>query len=383
MALTGPRIVGLVVLGAAAVTLALLPPSPEYWDRPGETRWSGPRAVRVDQLERAVSRAERRVRAAEVRDLVRATLQRDPIRPGDAPRLRIEATLSPQLAAALRASWDSLAMALEPYDRSAGLAVILLDPRSELAPRHWHYLPDATDGRTCVAVVEIGPRQKPWGDRTRWLRRVLGPCAFYAAFGPPGPQLRDWMSASAMRVAYAPTWDAPRPVRRRSPVDLTLGNQTDVVQRIGMAMFDRSYRSSLEQTGCAAGEPDACRRYLATDELGAPWYYPSLGLPGVIANRASLRSWYDPDVLYFFSDLVRLRGRDRFAAFWQSPSAVDTAFAAAYGVSLEQWTMEWVHKEGDVRVGPYIRRSSVLISLLLTLTLVLAGAWYATHRQVA
>ena len=385
MALNASRLVGLTALGAAAIAVVLLPPSPDYWERPDVERWHGPPVARVDQLDRAVNRAQRRVRAAEVRELVRAALRKDPVRPGDLPRLRIEAAVSPGDAASLHASWGGLVTALGPYDRAAGLAVILLDRPSNLPPRHWHYLPETTDGRTCVAVVEIGGGQEPWGDHTQWLRRVIGPCAFYAAFGPPGAPLQEWMTAAAMRVASAPAWDEPAHVR--APRDLAIGPAgtapADVAQRIASQMFYRSYLQGFDQTACGAGELEACRRYLAVDPLFAEPSWVSLGMPGIVWNRASLRQWYDPDVIYFLSDLVRLRGRDRFAEFWRAPAGVDSAFAGTYGLSLEQWTMEWVRQGQDVRVGPYVRRSSVLVSLLLTVLVVAAGAVFTTRRQVS
>jgi hypothetical protein len=215
---------------------------------------------------------------------------------------------------------------------------------------------------------------------------VIGPCAFYAAFGPPGAPLHEWMTAAAMRVAYAPAWDGPARMRRRSPpgvvVDPFETEGENVVQRIASQMFYRSYREGFEQTACAAGELDACRRYLRVDPLFAEWVWVSLGMPGIVPNRASLRAWYDPDVIYFFSDLVRLRGRDPFAAFWRSPATIDSAFAGTYGVSLEQWTMEWVREGREVRVGPYVRWSSVLLSLLFVALAVGAGTWFTTRRQV-
>jgi hypothetical protein len=88
-------------------------------------------------------------------------------------------------------------------------------------------------------------------------------------------------------------------------------------------------------------------------------------------------------VLNFLSDLVSLEGRDRFAAFWRSPATIDSAFAGTYGLSLEQWTMSWARQGGEVRVGPYVRRSSVLLSLLLVVLVVGAGAMLTTRRQVS
>lgn len=381
MALTGPRLAGLVAVGAAAVALALLPPSPEYWDRRGGRGGSGLPQARVEQIERAVTRAERRLRAAETRDRIRASLRDDPIRPGDRPRLRIEAALAPHLATALRASWDSLVTALEPYHPAAGLAVVLLDAPAGLSPRHWQYLPEVTDGRTCVAVAELGRWRMPWPDRTHWLRRVLGPCAFYAAFGPPGARVREWLDGGAMQTAYVPTWDTAAPRRRAARDALTAGD-TGIVQRIALAMTPPR-RSSLEHTACAAGRRDWCDRYLATDELAQAWAWGDLGMPGVIANRAALLRWYDPDVVYFLSDLVRLRGRERFAGWWRSTGAADSAFAATYGASLDRWTMQWIRQGGSVRTGPYVRRASVLTSVLFAVTLVLAAVWYVTRRQVA
>jgi hypothetical protein len=271
--------------------------------------------------------------------------------------------------------------AFEPYHPAVGLAVVLLDAPTGLAPRHWQYLPEATDGRTCVAVAELGRWRMPWPDRTHWLRRVLGPCAFYATFGPPGPRVRQWLDRGAMQTAYVPTWDTAVPRRLAAGDALTAGD-TGIVQRIALAMTPPR-RSSLEHTACAAGQRDWCGRYLATDELAWARVGGDLGMPGVIANRASLLRWYDPDVVYFLSDLVRLRGRDRFAAWWRSSAAVDSAFAATYGMSLDLWTRQWLRRSGAVRTGPYVRRASVLTSLLFAMTLAAAAVWYSTRRQVA
>jgi hypothetical protein len=42
------------------------------------------------------------------------------------------------------------------------------------------------------------------------------------------------------------------------------------------------------------------------------------------------------------ADAVRSLGPERFARFWQSPSAPDTAFFTATGTGIEEWTQRWL-----------------------------------------
>jgi hypothetical protein len=76
-------------------------------------------------------------------------------------------------------------------------------------------------------------------------------------------------------------------------------------------------------------------------------------------------------------------GRERFAEFWQSSLPVDSAFHRAFGVSIEQWTMQWARDQvGDWEVGPGPTVGVTLSALMVAGVLVTASALLVAWRQV-
>jgi hypothetical protein len=216
---------------------------------------------------------------------------------------------------------------------------------------------------------------------------VLGPCAFYAALGPPGQGIEAWLLRSGGWVATVPDWHAARQRRREPGYDAYAG-VNDRGARLFKYLFVRGYAGSLEATACAGGDAAMCRRMIDSASGTQLVFQPSrraLGLQraGIFAHSGWSASWWDNDVAHFLADLVRREGREHFARFWTSPAEPDSAFRAAYGESLESWAARWVRAGGEVRVGPFVRTSSVLISLLVAVAVVGAGAYYTTRRQVS
>jgi len=377
VALTPRHVALAVALAATLIAVALLPPSPDpHWARLGQA----PRS-RADQLHRAVETVARRVEALELRDRLRARLVRAPLPAGAPPVLWLEPDVPAATATLWRTAWDTVATRLGPmHRRSAVLVAVARDTANGLG-HAWYFLPRVTDGHTCVVAVLVGERRRdlrpasPADD----LLSFVGLCAFYGIFGAPGPAVEQWLAEEASSVGNMTQWLAATPRGRPSETPLSPPDGSPTRTLLEW-MLDARYRGDIEETACAAGRTMACRRLLARSEPLLA--HRSTGLrPLGILDRRVLASWYRSEVDFFLSDLVRDHGPERFARFWSSVEPADAAFRTAYGESLEQRTSAWLRAGREVRAGPSIRASSVLVSLVATLVVVgLAAAW-TTRRQ--
>jgi hypothetical protein len=376
-----------VIVTAALIAIAMLPPPPDpRWARFRERE---PRQ-RPDQLEFAVRRVARRVDALERRDALRARLQRAPAPPGAGPVLSLDARLPLELAAALRAGWDTAAARLGSLHPGSALVVTVgLDTVDYGWGRAWYFLPPATDGRTCAVTVLIGrsPRGFDAAAPARELLTLLGPCAYHARFGPPGPGIEGWLATRAVRTGFVPQWLEQAPRDRRPLVDAAMLDAEAAEPRteaLVARLFAIEARGELDETACAVGRLAVCRRVLEAPEpaLGRR---PTDDLPwqGIVYRPFLFSPWPRTEVDYFLSDLVRDEGPDRFARFWRSGAPLDSAFAAAYGRSLEQHARQWLRAWRDVRAGPYIRASSVLVSLVFALAVAGFAAVWTVRRRVS
>ncbi len=240
------------------------------------------------------------------------------------------------------------------------------------------YLPVATDGETCLAAIALQRRYE-----ADWHRRVndaaenfalLGPCAYYAAFGRPGVHIEDWLESSDYKPAMWPAWavDA-EPLGPLSPRELP---------------WVRSDREG-DLLPCAAGNRDACRagalrpaRFLETYLRRNPAYGRERGIVG-----ARARWWYPsamgPNVERLLSDLLVDMGEGRFARFWTAEAPLETAFADAFGVELEDWMMRWARIQvGDIE-RPVPDPSWAALGLLLTAVFVGGATFLVRGRQVS
>lgn len=379
MALTGPRVLVLALLGASLIAIALLPPSPDWWEE--RHRRMADRPTRLDLINRTVRRAEIRMRLLELRDSAAPLLARRTAQPAGIPRLVLSETIAPPHRRALAAAWDSITTELGPAAAGTGVGMRVL---ASNAPEATLYLlPDATGGGGCVVVVELG-RWRRTAHLPRALRRALGPCAYYHAFGPPGPHVRAWLERSAFHPAQETDWQGTHREVESRRADPLVPDGRDL-DRVIAAVWEGPYLETPAQTACAAGRISACARVLDTPE--GPYYrqrrWPELEAQGGFVRQGPLAPWRAPGPGYFFADLVHDQGRERFARFWRSSLSVDSAFAATYGVPLDRYVSDWLRGDRAIRLGSSIRASSVLLSLVLVVLVVGAGAVFATRRQVS
>lgn len=373
MALTLRHWIAIAALGCAAVAVAYLPPDPGSSDPrlPAEEQ----RRTALSSIESALRRANQLSVILRERDEALALLHRAP---GSA---RSPVFVDAGRARRFERYIVEAAATLAPLDSAVTLAVSLVPNESVTGEgqrlffnRLWYAFPEGTDGRTCLVIVPEGTAQSIGEPND--ASSVLGPCAYYAAFGQPGPGIEAWLATVNYYPAQEADWVSPRP-RHPGPSADDLSELT-LPQLLGGGLtFATRQGISLPAAGCAAGRRERCTAALSV----APWYRRFLDEP----HTADKPGWLgaSSDQSWYLADLVRDMGRDRFAQFWRSSLPRDSAFAQAFGMSVEEWTHQWlVQRYPDVRVGPAIRVTSVLLGFLAAGMLVAGGAYYATRRQI-
>jgi hypothetical protein len=259
-----------------------------------------------------------------------------------------------------------------------------------------HVLPEATDGRTCLTIVDVGV----WAGRMITLGRaspleirrlapvshLLGTCAYYLRFGPPGDAVGAWLAEGSYILAQEPTWavqpgQPPLEPGRRGP-SRTVG------------WWDPYFRTTtFELDACAAGDRRVCGMIAVGEEAYQP--DPRLASRRVF-NRRIMPPGLAPVVRYwslrhplgwasqaYLADMVSDLGAERFQRFWSSDLPVDSAFAVAMGMPLDQWTVRWARAHvGLPRRGPTVPLSSAAVGLLLAGVIVGGAIALVTQRQV-
>jgi hypothetical protein len=204
------------------------------------------------------------------------------------------------------------------------------------------------------------------------LRRALGPCAFYAAFGRPSPAIEGWLAARRYDLAFDPVWDAAH------------GRHHGAYEEIFLALADRSfvwnwlYQAPPTTVGCLAGREAACRAYFASGAQA-----PARGRT-TIATDFERRGPPLPGGTEVLSDMVREFGRPRFARFWTSPLAPDSAFAVAMDSAPGTWLAERQARiTPRLPLGPAAPPGATVLGLLLGAGALGVAALMAARRQVA
>ncbi len=380
MALSVKRWIAAALMGCAVVAVGLLPPEVE--PPPDLLRFTPRQQTATAQIARAVQRDYQTLLQLAHRDealrLLRATRAAGtaPVTLID-PRVPEHPGIGRVAAARTIAAFDSTMRALAPRD--TGIQLVLFASRDTefaaprvgglVALRNVEYaLPGVTDGRTCLVIVPVSPRFYSY------TSDLLGPCGFYAAFGRPGPAVRQWLRATGYYVATNSDWSTARSPHRvnldEMMRNMSLSQIWDVMGYAGL---------THDAAACAAGRLWRCR--IPLDAI-PPWAGPHPGT-GPLADITT-GSWWHEEQQWFLADLVQAMGYERFGRFWRSPLPRDSAFAAAFGTSIEQWTHRWIaERRPGVRLGSAIRLSSALLGFVFAIGLVAGGAYYTTRRRIA
>lgn len=347
------------------------------------------RYAQSDSLLREIKSAHARLAWLELRDSLLPEVQRAveetrastvlliDQRLGPEPRSRLDEVAADKLAALRDLNAQGLlgiAVVVDTTPRVAGVPSAGMD---ELI----HILPMAAQS-TCLSVAIFRSKLalKTGGLSHWWYNPVVGrldmgvglvgPCAFYTRFGPPGGRIRAWLDSTDHVTATYPSWirssDQAYSPRMIEP-DLLLWAAPGLVScASGNRSYCREVVLSSDRRGPKDSRPDGMR-VAAFDRRVAFGGHPF----GVFALR-------------YLSDLVLEMGEQRFKRFWTSPLSVDKAFVATMGEPLEDWTMRWARNQiGDTRSPTGATGRFVVLAIALAGTFLSSSVLWAMRRQVS
>jgi hypothetical protein len=324
----------------------------------------------------------------ERRDAVLASLNTERTKPSG-PRIIFDIALTPAARDALKAAFDAATAGLRPFASDVRTTLVIATERSRIGRVEsgwWYLMPDATDGRTCLILKlenDLNSTNSASGTNPDELRsrvsRVLGPCAFYTAFGKPGSGVESWLRENNYKYARSAGWQV-RNVPMDDSEDLLDASVTDLLRYLPASVWGPI---ALPVRACAHGNLSQCRAVLTLSDWDSR---PPLGTRYAVA-----RGWWGGwgEVVRtvfmhtFLADLVQFAGRDRFERFWRSPLPRDRAFATEMGMSIEEYTQRWLRgKYPAIRFGPNVALGSILLGLVLVAAMVSVTGLYAGRRQV-
>ncbi|MDH3290635.1 MAG: hypothetical protein OEO17_05540 [Gemmatimonadota bacterium] len=383
------------VLACCAVAVALLPP------RDITVRYQAPFVSDPGRLNRERLRFEdalARLRLLRLRDSL-PQLPGRALEPNGRLRLVADPGLPPRIVDVIallsEQSWKRSA----PHDTTVSVMVAaLIDTAGEVerfrreVPRYMQisHLVPTTEGRTtCLRVVDFGVSEVEayteghspvHGWRSTNLRRGMGACTYYAAFGAPGRDIARWLATWRYLPIANADWSGAEPEERYAR--------------------SRDYGRWLDAdfTGCAAGDLTRCRLAVwnartvwnARGPGGWPAQFAEFDVPGVVFSG---RYWFysyryghglGPAAQEYLGDMVGRFGRDRFERFWTSDAPLEEAFEEAMGMPLDEWTMQWARTYiGVPRTACHLPWGSAILSLVLAAALVGGAGLYARRWQVA
>ena len=227
----------------------------------------------------------------------------------------------------------------------------------------------------CVTSIRIGARALTGGQRLPASAKLLDGCAFYDAFGAPGPEISKWLERQWYSNARYLSLTPPDSVRTRPawPYEYSGaftprcggGDQNACLLTIGQGELDTT----------ATNAWNSAYEYRETDR-SLPASQKSIEWP--LASSMKFSN------MQLLSDLARDLGPARFQRVWTSKLELPAAYFDVSGESLGAWINRRVVAEyrQTYQIGPMPPSVAILAAVLaclavLTLSLRLARRPYA------
>jgi hypothetical protein len=392
VALTLTRWIAVFVAGALAIAAAnFTPKKTKEVSDPRRQRYSDLKE-REQRAGQAAVDAAMKLRAIQVRDSVAEAIARAP--KSDASRYIISTGL-PASAFNTARVLGARADLVRPKGVSNPIDIaIVFDTISIVRGRQVyrgmigmsHSFPVASGGR-CLAVGRI-ERDGSWYHENYWSNNMtsvetashlLGPCAFYEAYGTPGPAIDRWLAGGAWKFGSSPSLDA-----RYDSWDDGADHWWTPVWGRSAGWPLRRYSTPLGYR-CTAGEADACKRAVL-DPNSDPNARTKVrvGADRVLQREFDRNEYgvtmgpYEPT---FLAEMAASLGPEKFRQFWTSDKPVEEAFRAATSQDIGNWTVNWAKSVyGSPRLGPGMSTTSYAWSVIL-IVVGLAGATVAGRRR--
>ena len=240
------------------------------------------------------------------------------------------------------------------------------------SPEVRYQFPERPNDRCRVFIRTFHPSntRNSW-EAERAPQHLLGPCGFYAAFGEPGPAIRQWITSVGWQYMIEGSWTNASS-RIQLPEDERLFKGPDPATRL--------LNVESGATECMKGNLDLCER-MVTIRPPSRWRGPLVGA-GTYAISLGQNRYYPGAIGYeageLMSDAVRELGRERFKAFWASTEPVAVAYEKASGERWGAFLQRWmISHYGEIHPGPRMSAyalftSTVLVILALGATMMMS-----------
>jgi len=247
-------------------------------------------------------------------------------------------------------------------------------------PSVYYVLPDSLTPGTCLAIVSAPfiPAAANVIDVGRLRENVrpwLGPCAYYARFGIPGPRVARWLTQRNFDLALYPDWV------ERGPDTLPLFPGLSPRGESRGWYWDVIYFMSPDAVGCLAGRATACREALRERPTlpgrEEPWIF------GQSTNSWRFAHQRVTGGDRFLGAVAREVGTRRFQEFWHTTLPVDSALTVALKAPAGAWAAKWERTVAEPpRLGPAPSLGELLVAVALMLFAVGVVARGAARREV-
>ena len=394
MEITLKRWLGTAAAGCLVVAVgASLRPEWQPWVRPQEPKIE--ERIAADSIWSELTDARFQLMAFERKEAALGDLEQT--QPSDlAPVLLADSAFPAALRELLENDVRSLAGELAKDTPHARIVVdVRLDDSSSYRRGVWNMLPFATDGTNCIVWATADREELDALERgvtpttvlERWLDPysekgtavARGACAFYAAFGTPGPHVKSWLELWNYAFVNLADWDTPAAGRN---TEFAAAELDHALTSIGRSRGDDG---SSDMLACASGRTQVCRDLMVTPrhdiDRYSHWYSNRAdAVAGLLTPSRSLI--FGPPTAHFLSDVVREIGRDGFGEFWTSELPVGEAFSSAVGRDIGEWTADWVERQmGRPEVGPGVGFGGVVSVVLVGVLASVIGASVAQRRR--
>jgi hypothetical protein len=386
---------GAVAAACVLSAVALLPPAREF-DAPRIRRWQRPDALEITRAKLSV--AERALRLLSARDSLLRLIggpQTDDI------VVLVESGFPAAIDTVMKALLASVAGPVTPPEPSAvrtAVAVVAQTPQRRYPYSPAYLLPEATDGRTCLAFHAVLGLTRSVSPRQLFTDPIeataLGPCAYFRRFGMPSAVVSAWLAERRYVPLLEPWWLAGR----ASPTASDYRRRLDRLRGSRVRPWGTWRYFPPLYFGCAGGDDSACVAAVTgppfRHHLPSTWPSPTVARyrDETRLHGVAMRDWGTPGFQPFFtppeaallSDLVIAMGPDRFQRFWTSDApSLEAAFKQAFGVGLADWMMGWTHdRVGVPRRSPAPQPMAAAGALLIAGACVTGAGLWASRRRV-
>jgi hypothetical protein len=224
-----------------------------------------------------------------------------------------------------------------------------------------------TGGR-CITIIRLGHLVLNGGGAVGPDQGLLDGCAFYDAFGTPGPRIAEWLERGRFSFARSLSFETP-------------DSATAKAEQWGA---DNYLWSDEKLSRCGGNDLAGCSALLQQLDTSFMWKYWHDGSVPQPAESPEISQRARGLSATLLNTMVREIGPERFQRVWQSPRSLDSAYFDATGEQLAVWThRRIVAFDGPYHIGPLPTATSAILTILAILVSLALSARFARRPAAA